>query len=346
MKNYVSVHGEYYKPSQAAGEMGHVDRLYAENKNAFAEYTKFNFGSDFDLHERYKEIHAKRQEIRKATKKANTFLDIVVGFSLEQYEYLEKEKGMAGIEKAMKEHFEIYMKEMKDKYGLEPVGFKMHLDEGYDKQFKAYENQQERLKSGESIDDDELLRFEDLSRNIHAHVVFYNYDFKNKCSPLRKFTRTKTFSEFQDLAGKVFEPLGFERGISKTITNAKHAKKMAYIEQKLKEKTELVDKKDEVIKNQATQILNNMKTISNQKKESESLVSSMRGYQERFLSWFKKISAKVVGDASKEAKNVAESINSFSDDKVRTAIQYDTEVIEDKYSVEEKNKVSSKIKIK
>lgn len=192
-KKFISVNSKYYKDSNSSGEMGHVDRLFKENVNTFSEYTKHNFGSDFNLHDRYKELHKSRIDLsgKNVRKDATTFVDSVMAFSLDQWEHLEKKHGHAKLEKAMRVMMDDYMEQMKKTYGLEPVGYKFHLDEGH-------------VKNG-------------LKRNVHAHVIFYNYDFEKGVSPWRSLKK-KDFSNFQCIAAKAFERAGFERGLSKEKT--------------------------------------------------------------------------------------------------------------------------------
>jgi hypothetical protein len=45
MKKYVSVNAKYYKHSKSSGEIGHVIRQFADNKNSIEHLTSENFGS-------------------------------------------------------------------------------------------------------------------------------------------------------------------------------------------------------------------------------------------------------------------------------------------------------------
>lgn len=237
MKSFVSVNAKYYKDSNASGELGHVNRKFHENVNSFPAYTKFNFGSDYDLFDKYKEINIKHAKAldKNIRKDANTFMDCVVSFSLQCWEELEKKHGFIKLQSAMKKMMHNFMVEMQSAHGLEPVGFKFHLDEGFHKQYEAYKNQQDRLKKGLLKQGEVLIDKGELTRNIHAHVIFYNFDFKENKAPLRKMTR-KTFSSFQDIAGKAFAKSGYIRGISKRVTNNSHNEKLDFVNNKIKEK--------------------------------------------------------------------------------------------------------------
>jgi hypothetical protein len=54
----------------------------------------------------------------------------------------------------------------------------------------------------------------------HIHILFDNLD-ENAKSINRQLLR-HDFSEFQDLMGESFQPMGYQRGQSKNITNANH----------------------------------------------------------------------------------------------------------------------------
>mgnify|MGYP000209283726 CR=1 FL=1 len=243
MKNFVSVNAKYYKNSKAAGELGHVNRLFKENKNAFKEYTKLNFGSSSNLFKEYKKIHAEREYVgKKAQKNANTFIDSVMSFSLEQFEYLEKKYGHEKLEKAMKKIMNDYMQEMKKTYGFQPVGFEFHLDEGHIKN--------------------------EFKRNIHAHVVFYNYDFETKTSPLRKL-KHNDFSIWQDIADKHFKKAGFKRGVSKKITKKKHD-----------EKVDLLNKKIQRLESKEEDLEKKVQSLESKEEDLEKKVQSLEKVEE------------------------------------------------------------------
>ena len=95
------------------------------------------------------------------TGKENTFLEIVVGFSLEQFEQLEKELSKEELKKRLTECMEGYLNTLKLNFGFEPVGFTFHFDEGV-------------------LDDETGI----LKRNVHAHAIAYNYDFQKKVAPV------------------------------------------------------------------------------------------------------------------------------------------------------------------
>lgn len=242
MKKYVSNNFKYFKNSKANSAFGHIHRLFKENKNAFPEYTKNNFGTG-DLHNKYKDIYERVNERKKELKtkrlneKSNTFVDGIFAFSLEKWEQLEKEFSQDELQKMITERMEKYMIGFKNTFGFEPIGFEMHLDEGHEKQIEAKKNNADIT----------------LTRNIHAHVSFFNYDFKNDAAPLRNMKK-KDWSRCQDLAYECFKDLGFERGISKEITNNQHLEKDAFVKEKQKILIEELKKKNKIIKQKDQEI--------------------------------------------------------------------------------------------
>lgn len=212
MKNYVSANAKYYKNSNASGAFGHILRTFLQNKNVYPEFTKNNFSSP-DIVKKYEELYSNHQSNlkKKMTGKENTFLDVVVAFSLDTFEELEKNLSKEELEEKLKLCMNSFLNTLKMNYGFEPVGFAFHLDEGH-------------ICPETGI----------LKRNIHAHAIIYNYDFKNKVAPLRKMKK-EDFSDWQDLAGHSFAPLGFQRGISKDETLKNHLEKDDLIAEKHKE---------------------------------------------------------------------------------------------------------------
>ena len=220
-KKYVSANTKYKKHSQVSGATGHVNRVFAENKNSFPEHTPDNFG-DNNLHQKYLEAHRAREAKtgKKTRKDATTYCETVLAFSLEQYEHIErlalkkangdKEQAKRLIEKKFTECTREFEQAIKDRFGLTPLGFNMHLDEGHIDP-----------KTGE------------LKRNIHSHVGWYNYDFEKGVSPWRKMGK-KQLSEMQDIADRCFKKLGYERGLKASETNKKHLEKDDFVAQKHK----------------------------------------------------------------------------------------------------------------
>lgn len=239
--------------------MGHVDRIFDKNINAFSEYTKHNFGSHYNLYDRYIELHKSRIRLsgKNVRKDATTFIDSVMSFSLEQWEHLEDKYGHKKLKKAMRILMDDYMKQMKTAYGLEPVGYQFHLDEGY-------------IKNS-------------LKRNIHAHVIFYNYDFEKGVSPWRSLKK-KDFSNFQDIAAKAFLKSGFKRGLRKKLTKKKHLEKDEFISVKQKQETQKINHlKKEIVKQKL-----NLALVQQQLEKEENRMRNLKRSLNKLLKDFSK----------------------------------------------------------
>ncbi len=255
MNNFISFNAKYYKDSNASGEIGHVQRVFAENTNQIRQFAKDNFGCGYSIYDRYKEIYKQVEEVKgkKIQSNSNTFMDGVLSFSRDQMFELMKEPNW---KESFSEHIEQYMKDVQEKTGLEPLGWEMHMDEGH-----------KDPETGE------------FKMNYHAQLIFFNYDFKTNKAPLRDLMGRKgdsIWSKLQDLAGQVFQPLGFVRGVSKDMTHQKHVEKDVFIAQKqaelnrqqahidnaLKENQELLERAalitDEILDeaNQAIEVIN------------------------------------------------------------------------------------------
>jgi len=212
MKNFCSINAKYYKTTKAAGVLGHVNRQFSDNKNALPkELLKYeNFKSSENLNEIFNEKLKKAEDSKgkKFQKNANTLIDCVLVFSEDQFNENLK-YGYSTMKVAMTKRIESFQAEIKEKYGLEPVGFEFHLDEG-------------------TLNPDGTLK----SLNPHAHLSFLNYDFKTKTSPLRKMKRND-FSNMQDILANHFKDMDYKRG-EKKKTTAKHLEKDEYIKEKQK----------------------------------------------------------------------------------------------------------------
>ena len=259
MKKRIAVRTEYFKRTQAKGEMTHVMRGFEHDKNVIApELTKSNFGHKAE------HIQAKYEKALKAMpeKTKNSLIDSVLVFPLDQLKEMKKEHPKELREKIHKAINDM-MKEMQNEFGFEPLGYKMHLDEGH-------------------YDEDGNIEL-----NPHAHMLFANIctqditltktkkvtqkgadgkalrDPKNPIKylyELDEFGDIKTetidiklkgraplslhqtrgkdsiWSRQQDIAAKHLKQYGFERGLSKEITGAVHQKKVNYVSRKLSEK--------------------------------------------------------------------------------------------------------------
>jgi hypothetical protein len=211
MKNFVSFNAKYYKNSNASGEIGHVQRAFAKNTNQIVEFAKDNFGCGYNIYDRYKDVFNQVEGIKnkKIQKTANTFMDGVLSFSRDQMMEIMKDPDW---KTSFSDHIEQFMQDVKEKTGMEPLGWEMHMDEGH-----------KDPVTGE------------YKMNYHAQCIFFNYDFKTNKAPLRDLMGRKgesIWSKLQDTAGQRFEDLGFVRGVSADMTKAKHQEKDDFIASK------------------------------------------------------------------------------------------------------------------
>lgn len=222
MANKIFFNMEKYRKSQALMDEAHTKRHFKNDANVFEELSYRN-----RYYEVLKFLDAEKKQEEAIGKKVRQdqyyMIDYVVAFPLEQFN-----------KNSIDDH-EVYLKKfmelLKEEYGMEPLGYEFHLDEG-------------------SYDDDGSFRC-----NPHAHVRFYNYDFKNKCTPTSKLRKQKKkMREMQTKMAKVFEPLGYERGVSKKITKAEHLKKDEYVKKIHKEKLEEAKLIEEKTKKQEEQL--------------------------------------------------------------------------------------------
>lgn len=207
-KNFVAVRTKYYKKNDATRVIDHALRKHRNSENVIDSRTHQNFGAGaIDLPrqmQRYKEATG-----RSPRKDMNLVFEHVLVLSKDQLTKCTK--------KGLHEAVQGYMKQIRQEWGFEPMGYRMHLDEGhYNKQGK-------------------------FIANPHAHIYFFNYDFEKKRSPLRdlmvkgKNDKGKSpalnphFVKIQDIAAESFRKLGFRRGISKGEKNKKHQEKAEFV---------------------------------------------------------------------------------------------------------------------
>jgi hypothetical protein len=293
-KKFVSIRSQYYKRSQAIGLIGHIERLFKNNKNVLPdEQIEFDNVSgtldelsDEEIINEMNKLHSENDELsdkdkkkkrnkfildkkdilfenitdnkitenfkkysklaeeqyrkknnnRSFKKEANLYIEFVVNFS-QEYFFTQYPQNQEQIIKDM----ENLIKDIENKYKIKGLGFSLHLDEGYKK------------KDGTII------------YNPHFHLSFLNYDFENNVSPWRNLKRSD-FKNFQDLAFDNFKNLGFERGISKEITNATNKSKEQIIFEKinkLEEDISILDNEEKLISKKITDLNVDLKNNNN-----------------------------------------------------------------------------------
>lgn len=238
-KDFVSVRMSFYKTEEGKKEIAHTLRLgvHADNENVTFKDDQSNNIYTFD-ESKFDELEQRHRDTlgRKPQGNRNAVIEHVIVFSEDKFNDHTPE--------AHKQFLDDYMEKIKEEYGFEPMGFGIHMDEG-------------------SFKEDGTKK-----RNTHAHVYFYNYDFKKKKAPLRDLMAkgkneagqlnklNPNFVKMQDIAAEAFKPLGYRRGISKANTGLKHRKKEAFVEDKIKEKKKM---NSDLIKENIKQINENIK---------------------------------------------------------------------------------------
>ena len=199
---------------------------YADNlkKMKSTSISHSNFKHSTSLQKKFQALQKeKTKRLRKYYKykpneNENEIIESVVSLSEEQaLNYLKK--GIS-FDEAIKE----YMQQIKKIYGLEPISFQGHFDEGWIEK-KVIDGE---IKSTPHY-------------NIHFHCQFYNFDFEKDKTVLRNL-RKKDWEDMQDIAQASFQKynLDFVRGESKEITGKEHLERTEYaITKKLDELKEL-----------------------------------------------------------------------------------------------------------
>lgn len=251
LKAFASVRTQYYKADKAYIVLDHsnpsrngftcsanVNPKFSHNNLGL--YTKGCKNGAEALNQacaRYKLVTGK-----KVRKDFNLLFEHIVILSEHQYVKIEKKYGENKAKQLLIHYLRKYAVQIKNEFGFEPIGIDLHLDEG-------------RYEGGRFI------------RNIHAHVSFFNYDFINRISPLRKISakgknfKSRTnqlnphFEKMQDVVADAFKPLGFERGVSKNVTGREHLQKEKFIKEKLtkvEQKVEELSSRNKALEGQLT----------------------------------------------------------------------------------------------
>lgn len=213
MRNYISVNAKYYKATEVSKRAKHNDRSAKIDYLLPIENRKFNniennFGQ-FSMGEKFSLLNQKKQQIQKEKgfyKKDDDLIEMVVSLSEEQaLNYLNQEGG----DDKLFSGFLQLAEDIKMKFGFEPCGISLHLDEGF------------------------VTPTGDIKYNIHAHLDFLNFDFKNEKTVLRNMKK-QHWRDLQDLAQNSFQKkdLDFIRGEQKLDNSKDHLEKNDYIASK------------------------------------------------------------------------------------------------------------------
>lgn len=235
MAAYVACNAKYYKKSNWKGLSGHVHRQFENDENVRPELSHENFGRQFadlpTLEQRMMEAkQAAGLRARGFQADANVVLDNVLILSRERVEAL-KSANPDGYKADILAAAVALSERVRDEYGLEPMGIQFHWDEGHEN------------KDGQFV------------HNYHAHMQFFNFDFKKLNQPLRRMKRGD-FSKLQDLAVEAYAGLGFERGQSKKITKNNHLEKRQHVAKKTEENISNLQHHQEKLKESISYLAN------------------------------------------------------------------------------------------
>lgn len=291
MSDFISVNAKYYKHTQVDGETGHVNRKFKKNKNARDDLTHLNFGTA-DIKADYEKIKKSFEERKgKAFQKnANTLVDCVVAFSRERMREI-KEEHPDDWQNIIEKYLKQYMSDVYNKFGLYPIGFNFHADEGH-------------------IDPDTGQWFE----NYHAHVAFFNYDPSTKKAPLRAMKKND-WSELQDIAGNAFRPLKFRRGVKKD-DKKKHLEKEDYVKQKQEKKAEVLEEK--------------LKQLEARERELKNKISELKEFGKSIVNWLNNRLKKIPSETEKWLAAKRGASLSMTDDEFKKFVEKEIKKAEKK----------------
>jgi hypothetical protein len=254
----------------------------------------------YKCRDKYKEVNG-----RSCRNDMNTLFEHVVVLSEEHVTYLETKLGSEKAKKAIVTCLKNYSQKYADKYGFTRLSESLHLDEGH-------------------YDDDGKF-----VRNVHAHIMFFNYDFKNKKSNLKFLMKkgkdpitgktnelNENFVSIQDLAYECFKALKFKRGKSKLLTLAKYLPKHQFLQKKI------IDKKSE--------LKNLLKDINQHRAK----------FENKFSTWLQNIRQKFLREEHEQVLN--EAIANVSDTEVKNTMKKSVE--ETKEKLKEKNNNNNKLR--
>lgn len=211
MRNYISVNAKYYTAKQVSKRAEHNNRSAKIDYLLPLEERKFNniennFGQ-FTMMEKFELMNQKKKQIQNQKgffkTDGNDLIEMVVSLSEEQaLNYLNQEGG----DDKLFEGFLQLAEDIKLKFGFEPVGISLHLDEGF------------------------ITPLGDVKYNIHAHLDFLNFDFKKEKTVLRNMKK-QHWRDLQDLAQNSFQSknLDFVRGEQKLDNSKDHLNRNDYI---------------------------------------------------------------------------------------------------------------------
>lgn len=278
-KAYVGIRAAYYKleGARAVLDHAHAPRTgFTRSQNVHPEFSHFNCGYYYHeasscaealelMLEKHKQVTGK-----KVRSDCNVLFEHVVWLSEHQYTQLERKYGHERVRDAFLARLKIYAESVRQEFGFEPIGIDLHLnDEGhYEGHDEGNCDQGSERSLSNEIDVKENQFGQNGSRfipNVHAHLFYFNYDFKKRVAPLRHLMNSgkdekgrtnalnPNFVRLQDLVAEPFKDMGFERGESKLVTGREHETKEQFVLSKLKatqQENDLLQQKCEVLARQ------------------------------------------------------------------------------------------------
>lgn len=235
---YVSANTKYYTASNASGEMAHVARLFAENKNVIPHPQNICWFDD-NLYQKFQHLLAKAEAAKgkKFQRNSNLFLDTVVVLSRERVDELRSQPNFqANMQSAIQRFDQLFQ----ERFGFTPIGTGFHGDEGHINALTK-----------------------EFLRNYHFHVLSLNFDFKTNKQPLRNMQKSD-WSIVQDLVAEAFSGLGFVRGEKKEITHRNHLSKNDFVERALSVKQHNLLEMTKLEEEQSSRISSNFEQIRSQ----------------------------------------------------------------------------------
>ena len=251
MKNFISFNAKYYKKERVRQIQLHNTRQSEIDyliEPILANITDTDLSIEFD--KKYALMKAIATKNKSYVKEyGNHILEAVVAISEDQAKQIIKEDGNAD---RLFKGFEQTAQDIKVRYGLEPLQVSLHLDEGHEKQIQS-----------------DKVSGKDYSHNIHCHITFLNYDFKQEKTVLRTLKKSD-WENMQDISASAFKKHGmdFKRDKKKLSKGKDHLERNEFVaQQQLKDIESLQTEIDQIINNKKD-IINDLKL----KRKSLSLV--------------------------------------------------------------------------
>lgn len=319
MKNKIAVNAKFFKRANASGEIGHVMRNYAVNKNVISRKLSENNFTVGDIKKNY----YKSLKLMPASVQ-NTLIDTMLMIPLEQLTVMQSEH--PDWRKKLAASIKEIMLDMEQETGLRPLGFEFHLDEGHykngelvlnphahlmfanicTKDITIEKNKKITLKGsdGKALKDPKkpskyLYELDDTG-NPKSETI--KIPLKGRCPLSLHQSRgsDSVWSRQQDIAAKHLAIYGFERGTSKEITNAIHLSKEEHVKRELAKSEQIIEANKLIIGVQEQRIID----IKNEMEMSRDRVSEFIFSREAFIN-------SVINNVMEDPTLLAEAVSRF-----------------------------------